>query len=195
MSSKPVLTYFSGRGRAETSRLIFAEAGVDYEDVRVNDHSSLIPSLPFGQLPVLDHNGVRIAQSVAIARYLAKLYGLYGKTAIEGAQADMIVDGFIDLNSSPNKTDEEKAKFQSTALPKWLGHFEKILGSNHEGKGFFVGDSITYADILSFNLLGNYTKANASCLDNTPLLKAHYKRIGDRPNIKAWVEKRPNTPW
>jgi len=29
------LTYFNGRGRAEFSRLIFAQAGVKYEDVRI----------------------------------------------------------------------------------------------------------------------------------------------------------------
>jgi len=29
------LTYFNGRGRAELSRLIFAQAGVPYEDVRI----------------------------------------------------------------------------------------------------------------------------------------------------------------
>ena len=29
------LTYFNGRGRAETIRMIFAQAGVAYEDVRI----------------------------------------------------------------------------------------------------------------------------------------------------------------
>ncbi len=29
------LTYFNGRGRGEPSRLILAQAGVDYEDVRI----------------------------------------------------------------------------------------------------------------------------------------------------------------
>jgi prostaglandin-H2 D-isomerase / glutathione transferase len=29
------LTYFNGRGRAEGVRLLFAAAGVDYEDVRI----------------------------------------------------------------------------------------------------------------------------------------------------------------
>jgi len=29
------LTYFNGRGRAELCRLIFAQAGVQYEDVRI----------------------------------------------------------------------------------------------------------------------------------------------------------------
>ena len=32
---KYVLTYFNGRGRAETIRLLFAVAGVSYEDKRV----------------------------------------------------------------------------------------------------------------------------------------------------------------
>ena len=31
------LTYFNGRGRAELSRLIFAAAGVEFEDERIND--------------------------------------------------------------------------------------------------------------------------------------------------------------
>ena len=29
------LTYFNTRGRAETARLILAQAGVDYEDIRI----------------------------------------------------------------------------------------------------------------------------------------------------------------
>lgn len=29
------LTYFNGKGRAEVTRLIFAQAGVEYEDVRI----------------------------------------------------------------------------------------------------------------------------------------------------------------
>lgn len=43
------------------------------------EFENLKPSLPFGQLPVLEINGTRIAQSVAITRYLAKQYNLYGK--------------------------------------------------------------------------------------------------------------------
>jgi len=40
------LTYFSGRGRAELSRMIFAQAGVQYEDVRLEraDWQQLKPS-------------------------------------------------------------------------------------------------------------------------------------------------------
>jgi len=39
--SKPVLSYFPGRGRAEVIRLTLAEAKVDYVDNRVPDIAEL----------------------------------------------------------------------------------------------------------------------------------------------------------
>ena len=33
------LTYFSGRGFAEATRMLFAQAGVEYEDVRMTQES------------------------------------------------------------------------------------------------------------------------------------------------------------
>jgi len=40
------LTYFNGKGRAETTRLVFAAAGIKYEDKRVEkaDWGALKPS-------------------------------------------------------------------------------------------------------------------------------------------------------
>jgi len=47
------LTYFKVRGRAELSRLIFAQAGVQYEDVRLEraQWQQLQPSELVTQLP------------------------------------------------------------------------------------------------------------------------------------------------
>ena len=52
----------------------------------------------FGKLPVLEYDGKTIAQSRAIARFLGRKYGLAGKTEIEEAEADMIVDYIAETN-------------------------------------------------------------------------------------------------
>lgn len=53
---------------------------------------------PFGQVPVLEIDGTKmLAQSNAIARYLAHQHGLGGKDPWEHAQADAYVDCIVDL--------------------------------------------------------------------------------------------------
>ena len=58
----------------------------------------LFAAFRFGKLPVLEYDGKTIAQSRAIARFLGKKYGLAGKTDIEEAEADMIVDYIAETN-------------------------------------------------------------------------------------------------
>merc|ERR1712107_430563 len=50
------LTYFNLMGRAETTRLILAQAGVAFEDKRIEpaEWPALKASLPMGQLPILE---------------------------------------------------------------------------------------------------------------------------------------------
>ena len=52
--------------------------------------------MKFGQLPVLEVDGKELAQSMAIARFLARRYKVAGKNELEEAEADMIVDCISD---------------------------------------------------------------------------------------------------
>ena len=61
---------------------------------------SLKPSLPFGQLPVLEVDGVTISQSMAIARYLANEFGLAGNSNLTKAQIDEVVDVVNDVQTA-----------------------------------------------------------------------------------------------
>ena len=61
---------------------------------------ALKPSLPFGQLPVLEVDGVIIGQSMAIARYLANEYGIAGTSNTVKAQVDEVVDVMNDLQDA-----------------------------------------------------------------------------------------------
>lgn len=56
------------------------------------------------QLPVLEVDGKRINQSVAICRYLAKQFGLAGKDDWENLEIDAIVDSINDLRTSEYTT-------------------------------------------------------------------------------------------
>lgn len=56
-----------------------------------------ITEMPFGMLPVLEIDGKPVAQSNAIARHLAKQYGLAGKNEWESLQCDVLVDALGDL--------------------------------------------------------------------------------------------------
>merc|ERR1719400_1927866 len=96
------LTHFNAKGKAETSRLILALAGQKYEDKRIepSEMAALKPSLPFGQLPLLEYKGESLSQSMAIARFLANEFCLAGNTSMETAKIDEIVDAINDLQNS-----------------------------------------------------------------------------------------------
>ncbi|XP_070545470.1 hematopoietic prostaglandin D synthase-like [Ptychodera flava] len=202
------LTYFDLRGRAEPSRLLFAVAGVEYEDVRIqreqwpNEKAS--GKYPFGQMPVLEVDGQVIAQSIAIARYLANEFGLAGKTNLEKAKVDMIVDAIGDVSkglgemwfaNDEAKKAEAKEKCLTKTIPTTFTGLEKILMTNNGGDGFFVGDSLTMADLIFLA----HTDYHVDQLkeENTmaafPKLTALRERILAQPSVKQWVEARPKT--
>ena len=56
--------------------------------------------MPFGKVPVLEVDGKKIDQSVAICRYLAKQCGLAGKDDWEALLIDVAVDTIHDLRTS-----------------------------------------------------------------------------------------------
>merc|ERR1712158_144447 len=87
------LTYFPARGRAEISRLIFAHAGVKFDDIRLTgeDFAKVKPILPYGSMPILEYKGEVICESMAIAAFLADICNLAGTNAVEKAKANEIV--------------------------------------------------------------------------------------------------------
>lgn len=56
--------------------------------------------MPMGQMPVLEVDGKRVHQSIAILRYVAKIVGLSGANDWENLQIDGAVDTVNDLRQS-----------------------------------------------------------------------------------------------
>nr|XP_033200190.1 hematopoietic prostaglandin D synthase-like [Bombus vancouverensis nearcticus] len=102
MSDEPTykLIYFNARGSAEHIRYIFAYIGIEYIDDRIP--LQLWPeykdSMPYKMLPVLEIDGKPVAQSNAVARYLAKKYDLMGRNEWDAMICDVLVDTLGDLD-------------------------------------------------------------------------------------------------
>nr|XP_058952799.1 glutathione S-transferase 1-like [Pocillopora verrucosa] len=204
------LYYFDVRGRAEIVRLSFVAANMEYEDIRftreewVKEKESGRP--PLGQAPFLvTPDGKVLGQSQAIMKYVCRIGGLSPTDSFDEAIADMIVGGVEDFFQALIKAHMEKEEAKKTELMKEffeetlanrLPKYENILKANNEGRGFFVGDKLTYADIIFFDLMNLLEKGEPTApkaLEKFPLLAAHHKRVLDVPEIKKWVETRPKT--
>lgn len=76
MSNKPTLYGFDGSTYVRTVRMVMADKGADYDQVQVNvlagepRQPEHLARHPFGKVPVLDIDGMRIRETDAICRYL-----------------------------------------------------------------------------------------------------------------------------
>ncbi|XP_077999157.1 hematopoietic prostaglandin D synthase-like [Glandiceps talaboti] len=200
------LTYFNARARGEVIRLVFAAAGIEYEDFRLDRHTEWSESKStflFKQVPALEiEGGVTLYQTHAIARYLANEFGLAGKTNLEKAKVDMVADAIEDLwpgvkeyyfGPEEKKADILKELFEKK-LPTGLDNLERVLTENNGGDGYFVGDSLTWADLKFHARLGDYIRRlNPDFLKKYTKLSSLMDRIETVPSIKEWVNKRPDT--
>ncbi|MBN3278753.1 HPGDS synthase, partial [Polyodon spathula] len=192
------LTYFNMRGRAELARYIFAYAGIQYEDIRIEwgNWPTIKPSIPFQHLPVMEVDGVIIHQSLAISRYLARKAGLVGKSILEQTQTDALVDSLNDFTTLiPWKEKDEILKkkllddlFDNEA-PVLLQNFANQLGN----KDWFVGDSVTWADFYWDVCFITFTTLRQDFAANYPNLLALKDRVEAIPEIAEWIKNRPQT--
>ncbi|DAZ93232.1 TPA: hypothetical protein N0F65_005086 [Lagenidium giganteum] len=198
MSPSIKLSYFGIPGRGELPRLAFSYGNVPFEDTRLTGEQfgALKPSLPLGQMPVIDVDGKMYAQSLAIARYAAKLSGAYPSEAVKALKVDMVIETLVDVTNAEidifhleRNADAKAAKTKKLleeTLPKILAALEKVV----EGK-FFTGDAITLADISVYDRFENGIKPNFAQFDFSPYPKlvAIAAGVKAHPNIAAYLAK------
>lgn len=184
--------------------MLFKLAGQPFEDIRVTENwEEVKKTVPMGQLPVLEVDGVLLCQSQAIARYLAKQFGFNGKTDLEAAQIDSVVgciedlgtriSPIYDLKGDPEARAKYQERYRDEFLIPGLGKLENLLKSNGEGNGFFVGDSLTWGDLYFVNLSEYALHMGKADLEGFPKLKALKARVEAVPQIAAWIKERPQT--
>ncbi|TRY73251.1 hypothetical protein TCAL_07392 [Tigriopus californicus] len=205
------LIYFDGRGRGEIIRQILAFGGIAFEDIRIpmeewDDYKS---KTPWGQLPILEFEGVTIAQTMTICRFVAKKAGLAGINALEQAQMDMVADKcneyttkLFDIHDLP--TDELKAKASKKMLDDYVPMFLKNLDSLLEkSSNKFIGGPVPgYADIILAECINGLSDpkdpyihslmgdSRLKLVDKYPRIKDLTESVRSAPALKLYLDAR-----
>ncbi|KAG4075479.1 hypothetical protein HA402_003304 [Bradysia odoriphaga] len=198
------LTYFSIKGLGETLRILFAYGGIKYEDVRIEekDWPALKPTMPMGVVPVMDIDDIRVHQSLAMNRYIAKKVGLAGSNDWENLLIDIAVDTVNDFNSKlagayyePNEAVKQKklAELKEDVIPFYLGKLDVIAKENN---GYLALGRFTLADVFFF-VIEDYLRfvMGSDIVENYPNLKNVITNTASVPSIKVWLDKRPVTDY
>ena len=199
--------YFGARGRGEALRHLLKLGNVEHEDVVINEDTwpSLKDEMPLGKVPVLEVDGVKIGESLAIARYIGKEYGLAAKTNLENARLDMIADFVVEAMNSQgikewpmvlldriectNKIDYFKNKVLPQ-LDNYASNFEKFLVENGSN-ALLSGDKVTWVDVFAAEFFSKFVDfGESNCLDAYPHIQNLIARIHNIPVIRDHIAKR-----
>lgn len=167
MSEKPILYGFDGSTYVRTVRMLMAEKGIDYDQVPVNvlegepRQPEHLARHPFGKVPVMDIDGIRIRETDAICRYLEdtrdgpsfipgdakdrarmneaiSLINSYGYGALVGVAGYHLFPDFI---GGANDDARKAALAESEKLLK-------LLMANKGSDTWLAGDKLSLADML-----------------------------------------------
>tara|TARA_B100000686_G_C16709701_1_gene928376 strand:- start:211 stop:882 length:672 start_codon:yes stop_codon:yes gene_type:complete len=213
------LTYFNVRGLAETSRILFAIGGEEYEDIRYpleiidmtkhemkkeefdkdKSDGKLLHSL--NKVPFLTlEDSTIIPQSKTIERFLARRFHLMGEDDVQNSKIDSICECVRDFKEMyqkvrflPESEKEEGMKewFTVTLVDK-LKLLENLLGDD----GYSVGGKLSLSDIVLFTFITQFFdnhEASYNATLATPKLRSIVNRVGVDEAVVEWFEKRPKT--
>nr|1GSQ_A Chain A, GLUTATHIONE S-TRANSFERASE [Todarodes pacificus]2GSQ_A Chain A, GLUTATHIONE S-TRANSFERASE [Nototodarus sloanii] len=197
---KYTLHYFPLMGRAELCRFVLAAHGEEFTDrvVEMADWPNLKATMYSNAMPVLDIDGTKMSQSMCIARHLAREFGLDGKTSLEKYRVDEITETLQDIFNdvvkikfAPEAAKEAVQQNYEKSCKRLAPFLEGLLVSNGGGDGFFVGNSMTLADLHCYVALEVPLKHTPELLKDCPKIVALRKRVAECPKIAAYLKKRP----
>lgn len=200
-TSKTTITYFPAPGRAELSRVLYAMAGVEFDDVMLSGEQwgelKVKGTVPLGnQLPFLTlADGTMLTQSLAFARYVAKCTGMYPEDPILAQKTDAIVDACVDC-AGVNYKAKDKAPLwaEGGKCAMLMGKVEAFI---KDAGTCAVGDNMTWADVAIWVTTASMTadygawskvqEVRAAVAKNENVV-ARYKAMGDMPDMfKSFV--------
>ena len=198
------LTYFNLKGLAELIRWIFAQAGVEYEDIRITQEqwAEMKSTTPNGSVPILEVDGKVLAGSGPIARYVAEQHGLAGENDFENAQIAGIDDLLTDTTNRLAKywiekdeavKEQLKKDLNEKHLPFYFTYLEKQITTNAAPEGWLFGKKVTYVDLRLATMLEYTEMVSDKILESYPGIMKLKESVFSLPKIAQWIKDRPKT--
>ena len=191
----PVLTYFDMRGRAEASRLLLADAGIEFVDRRIKSEkewTSLQPTLPAGKLPLFNDDKVQLTESHAILRHLARVARIEPSNSADIARFDEVHEALAEtqrdlwLSTWVEIGPYDDSAFATVTLPRRLAGLASLL--TPDAGTFWFGSKPSRVDFLAFALLDEIDAFVPDVLGNTPALANLYQSVSERPGVRNYLD-------
>lgn len=206
---RPRLVYLPFRAMAETSRMILAHGGVAFDDEAVwggeFQRRRRRGEFPWDKIPALQLPGARtVAQSGAIARWSARVAGVYPRDPARAALADSVYEMGQELCTinplvncyTGSDFERIRAHYFRDVMPAALPQLERELERNAEdrdasGGVFFAGGTATHADFNIFHHLDNAMLLEPELLEPWGGLERWYAGMRSMPALSEFLAKRP----
>ncbi|XP_015782782.1 glutathione S-transferase Mu 1-like [Tetranychus urticae] len=200
----PLIGYWNVRGNLESIILTLKQAKVSFKVRRYKlgdapdfDKSDWLNEkyklgLDYPNVPYYIDGDIKITQTLAILRYLARKHDLGPRNDAEAIRSDIVEQGIFEMMNSlwtatHVETDQEFEKCRpgfETYLVEKLAHTANVLGSNK----FVLGDRVTYVDFLLYTTLDYIRLFKPSSIDPHANLKSYLDRIEALPEINKYYK-------
>src|SRR5262245_44649655 len=200
--NRPRLIYFDAPvSRGEECRLALHIAGVDFEDVRVNNAqwSALNAQTPYGVLPVLELPGLPpLAQSNAILAMIGRAHRLHPTDAFEAARHEAMMQHVEDLRATVSPTirmgDAEKKAAREALVARYLPAWGQAAEKNIGDGPFFSGANLHVVDLklhmaVRWFIGGAVDHVPATIFAGYPKLVRVHDAVRDHAGVKSWYAK------
>jgi len=176
-------------GHSHRAQLALSLMGLPHElvDVDLMKGAHKAPEFlrlsPFGQVPVLDDNGVVVFDSNAILVYLAQKYDPQGRWLPRDAKGQADVQAWLSVAAGPIAFGPAAARLITVFGAKYnpedvIGRAHallKVMDAQLAARSWLAGNQATLADIAGYSYIATAPEGNVD--------------LGAYPNVRAWLAR------
>ncbi|XP_074594729.1 glutathione S-transferase-like [Brevipalpus obovatus] len=192
-----ILGYWASiRGRFEPIHLLLLHSGVDFEFKKYTSLSEWAADkasmrFDFPNLPYLIDGDVKLTQTLAILRYLARKLNLGVKTCepeirrmdLIEQQADEVMQLSIRIFQSPEAVKNPEKSLNDVQMPSKLEQVVKFMGENK----FVRGDNVTYVDFMFYSYLDYLRQYYPDIITKNAAISSYLDRIEALPAVNKYI--------